>query len=215
MSILTRQNLQDRSYRRHLALPEHLSWTDEQLDQSLASLWAQRPAGPVWVFAYGSLIWNPMMPFEEQCNATLTGWQRSFCLRSISGRGSPQQPGRVLSLLPGHEVQGVALRLAEAQAYAELRLLWTREMTGGNYHPQWVRCERADGSPLTGLTFVANSAHAQHESDACPATVARLVATASGVFGPNIDYLTRLDEAMRQRGLRDPYIDAIMDLLRA
>lgn len=109
----------------------------------------------------------------------------------------------------------MAYRLDDAQALEELRLLWSREMTGNCYQPRLMHFQREDGATASGLTFVANSEHQQHASAASPATVAGVVSVASGVFGPNIDYLTQLDAAMCSRGLHDPYIDAIVDLLRA
>src|SRR5215475_1826444 len=98
MTILTRENLGNGSYRSGLAMPAHLAWSEAQVEQSLAETWARRPQGPVWVFAYGSLMWNPLIHCAEQRTATLQGWHRSFCLSSISGRGRPERPGRVLSL---------------------------------------------------------------------------------------------------------------------
>ncbi len=216
MTILTRENLSNGSFRRRMNLGAHpAAWTDDRVEESFAHAWAGRPEGPTWVFGYGSLIWNPLMPFEAQHTATLQGWHRSFCLRSISGRGSPEQPGRVLSLMPGGAVQGVALRLPEAEAQGEVRMLWTREMTGGSYLPRWQPVLLEDGSTtVTAITFVANPEHPQHEHDACAETVARLVAVAKGVFGPNIDYVLSLDKALRERGLHDPYVEAIVQGIR-
>lgn len=214
MTILTRENLSNGSFRSHLAVPGHASWSDDRLDESFADTWANRPGGPAWVFGYGSLIWNPLMPFEAQHTATLQGWQRSFCLRSISGRGSPERPGRVLSLMPGGAVQGVALQLPEAEARDEVRMLWTREMTGGGYVPQWLPVQLEDGRTVTAITFVANPGHPQHEQDACAETVARLAAVATGAFGPNIDYVLSLDQALRERGLHDAYVEAIVRGIR-
>lgn len=215
MSILTRENLRNGTLRSRMAMPEGTAWSNERIDASFAETWGQRPAGPVWVFGYGSLIWNPLMPFEAQHTATLQGWHRSFCLRSISGRGSPERPGRVLSLMPGGFVQGVALQLPEAEAQDEVRMLWTREMTGGGYWPRWQAVQLEDGRSVTAITFVANPEHPQHEHDACAQTVARLVAVAKGVFGPNIDYVLSLHRALRERGLHDPYVDAIVQNIEA
>ncbi|MBO9677975.1 MAG: gamma-glutamylcyclotransferase [Acidovorax sp.] len=213
MTLLTRQNLGDGSFRRGLALPPHLGWSDAQVAQSFAQAWAARPPGPVWVFGYGSLMWNPLLAFEERRVATLGGWHRSFCLRSIAGRGSPEHPGRVLSLEPGGEVRGVALRLPPSQAESELRLLWTREMTSGAYRPLWCAVELPGGRQLQAATFVADPCHPQHEPDASPATVARLTAVARGAFGPNVDYVRALARALQQEGLRDPYVDEILQAL--
>src|SRR5205814_5831538 len=50
-------------------------------------------AAPVWLFAYGSLMWNPEMPFAERRPALLRGWHRSFCLYSRDYRGTRNAQG--------------------------------------------------------------------------------------------------------------------------
>jgi cation transport protein ChaC len=213
MTILTRENLGDGSYRTRLAMPEHLAWSEAQVEASLAEAWALRPEGPVWVFAYGSLMWNPLLACAEQRTATLAGWHRSFCLRSISGRGRPERPGRVLSLQPGGVVQGLALRLDEATARDELRLLWTREMPSGAYRPLWMPVTLSDGAGITAIAFVADPDHPLHEPDESAQTVARLVEAAAGAFGPNIDYVRALAATLGERALHDPYVDEIVRVL--
>jgi cation transport protein ChaC len=213
MTILTRENLGNGSYRTGLAMPEHLAWSEAQVEESLAATWALRPEGPVWVFAYGSLMWNPLIAIEEERTATLQGWHRSFCLRSIAGRGRPERPGRVLSLQPGGEVQGVALRLAESTALDELRLLWTREMPSGAYLPRWNTVVLADGSAIQAVSFTADADHPLHDDDESAETVAQAVAFAAGAFGPNVDYVRSLEKALHDRGLSDPYVAAIVGAL--
>ncbi|NMG17599.1 gamma-glutamylcyclotransferase [Aromatoleum bremense] len=210
MTILTRKNLIDGSFRGSLDMPSHLSRSDADLDRSLDEILQARPDGAIWVFAYGSLIWNPLLAFAEQCTATLDGWHRSFCVRSISGRGRLEWPGRVLALEPDGQVQGVALRLNDDQAAAELRLLWTREMGSGVYRPLWSQVTLGDGREVAAIVFVVNPEQPLYEPDATVATVARIVVEAAGVFGRNADYLHALDAALADRGLRDPYIDAIV-----
>src|SRR5579859_6246974 len=41
-----------------------------------------------WVFAYGSLIWNPEFPYVDKAPALLRGYHRSFCLYSWHYRGT-------------------------------------------------------------------------------------------------------------------------------
>jgi hypothetical protein len=95
------------------SLPGEMLWSLAQIDASLAQTLRQRPSdGDVWVFAYGSLMWNPISEFDCRRIATLHGWHRSFCIRLIAGRGTPEQPGRMLALEPGGSTQGVALRLS-------------------------------------------------------------------------------------------------------
>lgn len=217
MSILSRETLADGSLRERLSLNGQPAWTEAQVAQSLADTLAGRPEpdAPVWVFAYGSLIWNPLIRFEAAHNAVLPGWRRSFCLRTVVGRGRPEQPGRMLSLQPGGQTQGVALRLAEDQAAQELRLLWAREMTMGSYRPAWVRLALQGGGSAQAITFVAAPDHPNHEPDDSVATVAALIAVATGAFGRNVDYLLALQQALRERGLQDPYVDEVVMRLPA
>ncbi len=114
--------------------------TDEQLSDSLTAMLKARPKGAGWwVFAYGSLLWNPLFPFAEARPAILRGLHRRFCLRSLASRGTPDQPGLVLGLDRGGACTGVAYRLPAPVAMDELHLLWRREMVVGAYRPRWVR----------------------------------------------------------------------------
>lgn len=217
MSPLTREALADGSLRERLNLGGHPAWTEAQVARSLADTLAARPdpSAPIWVFAYGSLIWNPLIRTEAARNARLAGWRRSFCMRTVVGRGRPEAPGRMLSLQPGGETQGVALRLAPDEATQELRLLWAREMALGSYRPAWVHAALDDGARVQAIAFVANPAHPNHEPDDSVPTVAARIAVAEGAFGRNIDYLLSLDQALTERGLHDGYVQALVAAVAA
>lgn len=121
------------------AIEESLLWSAEQRAASLAATLACRPdEGPVWIFGYGSLMWNPALEFTESCTGTLVGWHRAFCLRLTAGRGTAHQPGRMLALKEGGRTTGVAYRLPEETLEQELTLLWKREMITGCYLPALV-----------------------------------------------------------------------------
>jgi len=206
MTRLTRDHLLDGSFRN--GMPSSLS--DEQIRRSLAEALAGRPEGALWVFAYGSLIWNPLLAFDARRTGTLHGWRRSFCVRSVSVRGSEECPGRVLGLERGGQVRGVAFRLRDDQVDEELRVLWSREMAGGVYHPHWMCVALDEGPEVAAITFVANVDHPQFEPDACASTVSRLAAKAAGAFGSNAEYIRSLGEALSDHDLSDPYVDEII-----
>ena len=192
------------------SLPKEMLWTQAQIDASLAQTIEQRPhAGDVWVFAYGSLMWNPISDFDSRRIATLHGWHRSFCIRLIAGRGTPEQPGRMLSLEPGGSTQGVALRLCGATLEEELRILWIREMVTGAYRPTWAAVTLDDGTEVSAIAFVAESDDSQYEGDARAAAIAPLMAVAAGLFGTNAEYVFKLQSALADCGLNDPYIDEL------
>jgi cation transport protein ChaC len=210
MTIPTRKELVDGSYRDRLAMPSDLAWGKAEIERSLSHLLQSRPAGVVWVFGYGSLIWHPLISFDEERTATLDGWHRSFCVRSIRARGSRDHPGRVLALEAGGHVTGVAFRLRDDEVEAELRLLWTREMVSGVYHPLWVTVALDDGRIANAITFVANAAQPLYEPDASVSMVAGIAARATGRFGSNARYILALHEALARMAIRDDYVEAIV-----
>ena len=192
------------------SLPKDILWTQAQIDQSLAETMSRRPGrGDLWVFAYGSLMWNPISEYDSRVIATLDDWHRSFCIRLIAGRGSPEKPGRMLSLEPGGTTEGVALRLPEANLDEELRILWIREMVTGAYTPTWAPIRFRIGGEAVALVFVANQQQAQFEADARPTSIAPLMAAASGSFGTNSEYVFKLQRALADCGMTDKYIDEL------
>jgi cation transport protein ChaC len=192
------------------SLPSEMLWTQARIDASLAQTLRQRPhRGEVWVFAYGSLMWNPISEFDSRRIATLHGWHRSFCIRMIAGRGTPEQPGRMLSLEAGGSTQGVALRLAGPALEEELRILWIREMVTGAYRPTWAALTLDDGTQLSAIAFVAEPDGAQYESDARVSAIAPAMSVATGLFGTNAEYVFKLESALADCGLNDPYIDEL------
>lgn len=210
MTMLTRQAINSGAYLEHFKSLPNL-WTTERILDSLRETMMARPvdATDTWIFAYGSLMWNPMVEFEERQVATLHDWHRRFCLRMVSGRGSPDSPGRMLALQPGGHTHGVALRLPEAKLDEELRLIWIREMVLGSYRPTWASVTLDDGTETYAITFVADESRDQFEADSGVAKVASLISTATGKFGSNTEYLLRLHEALIEGRLRDPYIEEL------
>ncbi len=87
--------------------------SEDERAASLDAFMKSRPTGSVWVFAYGSLIWNPAMKIAERRVARVGGWHRTFCLSMAVGRGTPSLPGLALGLDHGGDCLGVAYRIAE------------------------------------------------------------------------------------------------------
>ena len=187
--------------------------TDEELATSLAATLTRKPPGIAWwVFAYGSLLWNPLFPFEDARPATLRGRHRRFCLWSLASRGTSNQPGLVLGLDRGGSCQGVVYRLPARGAKDELMLLWRREMVLGAYHPLWVTV-RCGHSPLVALTFVVDRKHGQYTGRLTLGEQAEVLASAAGAFGSSADYLERTRVALITHGIVDPYLERLATLV--
>jgi glutathione-specific gamma-glutamylcyclotransferase len=183
--------------------------SDEALAASLATTLARRPPGAGWwVFAYGSLLWNPLFPFVEARPATLRGVHRRFCLWSKASRGTTDQPGLVLGLEAGGACRGVVYQLPPRNVKAELALLWRREMVTGAYRPRWVTV-RAGARMLTALAFIIDRTHSHYTGQLTLAQQAKVLACAVGAFGSSADYLEHARIALITHGIIDPYLEVL------
>jgi len=208
--MLTRQAIHSGEYLDHFESLPNL-WTADRIESSFNETMKSRPAGTdgVWIFAYGSLMWNPMVNFDRRQVAKLHGWHRSFCLRMEIGRASPEIPGRMLALESGGHTHGVALKLSPSTMEEELRLIWIREMVLGSYKPTWAPVTLDDDTEAYAIAFVADTSREQYAPDSCVKTVAPLVARAKGKFGSNAEYLFKLHAALNECSVYDPYIDEL------
>jgi cation transport protein ChaC len=183
-------------------------WTDAQRAESLAAILAARPLGPVWLFCYGSLIWNPMIEVASRRRATIAGRHRAFCLSSPGGRGTPENPGLLLGLDHGGSCTGIALEIPEAHVNEDLALIWRREMVTAAYIPLWLHANDDSGAPFPVLTFTMNTDY-PHYVRLDDAEAARRLATARGEIGSSADYLFRTRAALARNGITDPLLERL------
>lgn len=170
---------------------------------------------PLWIFGYGSLIWDPGFAPAEVRRATLTGWRRTFCMRSIHFRGTPEAPGLVLALdaAPGAECAGLALRVDDAEAAPVLAAIRARELVSDAYLERLVelRCER--GETIAAIAYVIDPDGPQY-CTLDPEEQARIIAGATGARGPNRDYLWNTADHLGTLGLADAGLDALAARVR-
>jgi glutathione-specific gamma-glutamylcyclotransferase len=169
-----------------------------------------KPGEEVWVFAYGSLMWNPALDFAEAQPCKVEGWRRSFCFWTPLGRGTPELPGLMLALEGGGSCEGIAYRLAPELVRSELAILWNREMLAGVYQARWVPTKLRDGRTVTAVTFVVDTAHCHYCGDLPMERAAHHIAFAEGRRGACRDYLINTAEHARALGIHDPYIEELM-----
>ncbi|SHJ14002.1 cation transport protein ChaC [Roseomonas rosea] len=183
--------------------------TDAQREQSLADTLAARPADAeaVWLFGYGSLIWNPTIHYAESRVALVEGWKRAFCLSTPAGRGTPDNPGLVLALDKGGRCTGVAFRIAEEVLEEELAIVWRREMLTGAYIPHWTPLRDEAGAVFGhGIAFTINP-HGPQYADLPEEEIVRRLATARGQLGSSSEYLFQTRDGLRSLGIQDPLVD--------
>lgn len=162
----------------------------------------------IWVFGYGSLIWEPGFAYASRQIARLDGFQRSFCMRSIHHRGTVAQPGLVLALDAGQGgCEGVAFEIPARIAGESLEYLRARELISAAYLEASAAVKLDDGREVEAVTYVIDRAHDQYCAGLSLEEQAQIIARAVGGRGPNCAYLFNTAAHLAELGLRDPDLD--------
>lgn len=170
------------------------------------------PKGNFWLFAYGSLMWQPFFRYQERRQAVLDGYHRALCVYSWVYRGTEANPGLVFGLDRGGITKGIAYRIRAVDAKAVYERVHAREMVTAVYRPAWVRC-RLPGTgrtSVTALTYVADTAHRQYAGRLSDAATFNLVRAGVGCAGPCTDYIESTADHLRALGIRDLALERIV-----
>ncbi|HET8727347.1 MAG TPA: gamma-glutamylcyclotransferase [Alphaproteobacteria bacterium] len=200
--------------------------SDLDLEHSLARLDVERddypraptiripPGEGMWVFAYGSLMWNPGFPHLERQQVLLRGYHRRFCVYSHRYRGTPERPGLVLGLDRGGSCRGIAFRVAPPHVDATLAYLWEREMVTGVYRPTLLTVRSPRGA-VKACSFVVDRRHRQYCGQLALERTVDLIAQGVGQNGPNWEYLVNTVEHLEEIGVRDRALRRLADRVQA
>jgi cation transport protein ChaC len=175
---------------------------------------AGESAADLWVFAYGSLIWNPGFPYRSREPATLIGFHRRYCVHSHVYRGTPEAPGLVLGLEQGGACQGVVYRVAAELAGSTMQYLRDRELITSVYIEIVAPVETRDGTRREAVTYVADPDHAQYAPASDLQTMVETILHARGIAGPNAEYAINTWANLASLGLDDRYVAEVADALR-
>ena len=172
---------------------------------------------PLWIFGYGSLMWDPGFPHAERRIARLAGYRRGFFMWSWHYRGTREAPGLVLALdrEAGGECEGVAFRVRPGDREAVLAYLRARELISYAYEEAIVEIALEGGERLDALTYVVNRAHEQYSGHLPPEREAEIIARARGSRGPNAEYLANTAAHLRELGLEDAGIFSLEERVKA
>ncbi len=170
----------------------------------------------LWVFGYGSLLWNPGFTPVRQVKACLKDYHRSFCMLSIHHRGSEEDPGLVLALdtQAGGQCTGVAFQIAEEEEEAVLAALRERELISSAYYEATVDLISEEGETIPALAYIINRDHVQY----CQFDLekqAQIIAQAVGGRGPNTEYLLNTATHLTELGIKDTDMDWLVTRVRA
>lgn len=190
--------------------------TDEDYATAVEHLLAGAPpSGDVWIFAYGSLIWNPEFDYVEERLSTLSGWRRSFCLGWVRiYRGTPERPGIMLALEGGGSCRGVSFRLPVENVRDNLERVVRREhpIQWDRLHMKWANVRTEDG-PIRALVVVTDKFHPGYLPGLTEEVIVESIATAAGERGSMAEYLRSTVEHLEGRGIHDQYLWKLQKLV--
>lgn len=171
---------------------------------------------PLWIFGYGSLMWNPGFDHAEREIARLSGYHRTFCMRSIHHRGTDEAPGLVLALdeAPQAACDGLAFAVAPDLADATLDYLRERELISSAYLEKTLPLTLRDGRKVQAVSYVVDTAHVQYCGSLALEEQADIIARAVGGRGPNSEYLWNTVQHLAELGIDDADLDWLATRVR-
>ena len=173
--------------------------TDQERKQIVENMIETAPSlNSMWVFGYGSLIWNPALYFTEKKRGTVHGYHRRFCLWSTIGRGSPSRPGLMLGLERGGSCKGIFYKIDRREIRTELDIVFRRELITAAYRPTWVSAR-----------IVINRDHNRYAGMLDDETVIQTIADAKGTLGSCSDYLYETVLQLENLGMPDRHLASI------
>jgi cation transport protein ChaC len=188
--------------------------TPAEVDAMVEALLHEYTPQELWVFAYGSLIWNPEFEFEERRSAIAYGWHRSFCLTLTRWRGTRELPALMLALDRGGSCQGLAYRLPAQDHFKQIGLLLAREIDANppTNVARWISVKTESGT-LRALAFVATRDGKAYAGKLPMDKVAQVLARAAGHWGSAAQYLFRTVTMLKEQGIRDSNMSRIASLV--
>lgn len=176
---------------------------------------AERPDPDLWVFAYGSLMWDPGIRFAEVRRARIDGYERKFILKdTFGGRGTHDSPGLMAALDHGVGCDGLAYRIPQALLDEETPHLWARERAGRAYCEAFVPTRLSDMT-VTAVTFVADRGAEIIQPDLPRAEQVEYLARGEGFLGSSLDYIENLARHFELLKIDDAEVTSLLAEARA
>jgi len=176
--------------------------TTEELLQARRKIIPDKGIGEdIYIFAYGSLLWNPTVDYEDEFLAKVYGFHRSFCMKTNLGRGSFKKPGLMLGLDKGGSCRGSAFKLRNSEAIKNIDILFRREMVTGAYK-------------VLSLAFTVDKKHKNYFQDKEIQTKAKMISNAHGFLGTCEEYFQNTLESLSELNIVDSEMTAISNYLK-
>jgi len=188
--------------------------TEDEREAGRLALLADRRDEDLWVFAYGSLMWDPAFRFCEVRRAYAPDHRRRFILKdTFGGRGSAEFPGVMAALDVGSGCHGLAFRIARDEIEEETYRLWARERAGHAYCEAMIHVELSDRS-IEAVTFLADHNASVIFPDLSREEQIDYAATGTGLFGSSYEYVENLAAGFAAVGVEDADVNDLLTEIR-
>ncbi|MGE7367870.1 gamma-glutamylcyclotransferase [Neorhizobium sp. NPDC001467] len=196
--------------------PDRTPITGPQLDELVRRVEHDAAGHDLWIFAYGSLLWNPGFEPSASEAAVAHGWHRAFSLRIQRLRASTKTPGLMLALRPGGSCSGAVLKMSAENRDEDLRILLAREIRYAEVCDmmRWVSVRTPSGT-RRALTFWASPKASPLTEKIALAEAAPLMAQACGPAGSCAEYLRRTIVDLAERNIYDRNLWRLQALVAA
>lgn len=209
----TVQGLRDRL--RSIGIDADWFYSEEERESRRAAFLADHQ-GPLWVFAYGSLMWDPALNFKDLRKASVHGHARRFIMLDRNGgRGTADAPGLMAALDLSENAtpcEGLVFEIPADQVAQESSILFRREMIGPGYLPRFVTAQTAHG-PVEALTFLADHTADMIDGSLTQPTQLGYLRTGAGVLGSSREYLENLAAQLTTLNIHDAEIAQLVEKL--
>ncbi|MEP3275658.1 MAG: gamma-glutamylcyclotransferase [Stappiaceae bacterium] len=190
--------------------PANWRKSDLEIEQSRHQFLEEYQSEDLWVFGYGSLMWDPGFKFTDVRHAHTADYRRRFCLLDmLGGRGSRDAPGLMAALDDGSGCDGLVFRISKEDIVKETRIIWNREMIISSYEPRFIPVTTAIGEVST-LAFIANHNSERICVDLDRDQQVRYIATGAGILGTSLEYIETLVRNLAALGIEDPDISSLL-----
>lgn len=213
---LTKKNINDGYIREYIDRMQGSDrvLSDEELIQERNKILPQSILKhDLYVFAYGSLLWNPTINFEQQIIGKIFGFHRSFCMLTKLGRGSYENPGLMLGLDRGGSCKGILFKLKKKNALKNIDILFKREMVTKAYVPKLLNAYLKNRKKVRAITFTVDKKHKNYYKERCYFEKIKLITKASGFLGSCLEYLKNTSESLDELNISDKEIKNLMNKL--
>ncbi|GAM20695.1 hypothetical protein SAMD00019534_038700 [Acytostelium subglobosum LB1] len=168
----------------------------------------------VYLFGYGSILWRPGFPFIRKFNAYIKGYKRMFYQGSTDHRGTPDAPGRVVTLIKQPDdyekddwiTWGTVYCIPDEEAEVILKNLDYREKGGYQRIETDIFINGKEGSHGKAILYVATTLNEEYLGDDTMDNIANQIFRSVGPSGRNLDYLLKLAASLRKMEVSDEHV---------